>query len=569
MAVLFHKSVHRFLIRLHRNTSGNILIMTSSGMLLICFALGFVVDYSRAQAVQTRLNSIADAAALSAVDPLMIYRTDAEAQTAAQNMFNAQAAKLTGITKLQVAVPAPVTANGVGGLRTVYVGYTAESINIFGNILGLATLSISGSASASASQPPNINFYVVVDNSVSMLTPATSTGVSQLQATTNAACAFVCHTRTPQTGVNSYNYLVTKYLNGGTNNVWIPDSTYTSPVTQTSGLTYMLIDSNRKVRDSSGNLMSGYAICTTTGIPYTATMAASTSVSYPTAVATNGNNCAGSTISGQYADGYWAVENYSLLYPGNSNITLKIDDASNAVQQLGPYAYQTSQTNNATYGIQEFFYNSSVTDPQDLYPALPSGATQLSGTPVVQMTPMTTLTNSNSFTAPTIPVTRWINPNCMTTLYCPNNGSYSGPTTNNTGMFNAMSTLMPNPGNGTKGSTPQEVLFLITDGYDDYDGSNRGPFTSSQLAQCKAMKARGIKIAIIYTQYLASSVSSIYPNYAAVLTPTDQVAAALQQCSSTNASGAPLFFQVSQNQSITPALQQLFASVVQNAYLLQ
>jgi Flp pilus assembly protein TadG len=543
-----------FLRRLRDDTCGNIIMMTSVGLLTLLLAVGFVVDFSRAETVQTQLNAIADAAALAAVDPAMIYQSDQTSVNAALAMFNSQASQLSGITNVNVPTPTPVD-NGIGG-RTITINWTAQSTNIFANILGLPSLAISGSATATASQPPNINFYVVVDNSVSMLTPATATGVSQLQATTSTnsgGCAFVCHLRVPQTGTNSYNYLVQKKISGKTYSVWIPDSPYTSPVTGATGLTFALLDSSGNVYDSSANKLTGYAVCPNPG----------NSVSVP------GGNCSSNTISGQYADGYWAVENYSTLYPGNANITLRIDDASNAVQQLGPYAYQTSTTNNATYAIQEFFYNSTVTNPGSLYPALPSGVSYYSGTPVAQMTPMTTLTSSTSFNPPAVPVARWLSPACMTSTYCPNNGANTGPTSNNTGMFTEMNSLMPNPGTGRANSTPQEVLFLITDGYDDYDGVNRGPLTTSQLGQCSTIKARGIKIAVIYTQYLASSIQSQYPGYAAVLTPTDQVAAALQKCASTDASGSPLFYQVAQNQSIVTALQQLFASVVQSAYLAQ
>jgi len=183
------------------------------------------------------------------------------------------------------------------------------------------------------------------------------------------------------------------------------------------------------------------------------------------------------------------------------------------------------------------------------------------------MTAMTTLTSASSFNPPTIPVTRWVDSVCMTANSCPNQ-SPNGDTTDNPSMLSEMNTLIPTPGTGQLGSTPQAVLFLITDGYDDMYGTNRGTFTTAELAQCSAIKARGIKIAIIYTQYLASSISATYPSYAAVLTPTDQVAAALQSCASTNASGSPLYYQVSQNESVVPALQQLFAAVVQSAYLL-
>jgi len=54
----------RLLGHLRRNRDGNVLVMTALAMLTLCFAFGFVVDYSRAEAAQTELNAIADAAAL-------------------------------------------------------------------------------------------------------------------------------------------------------------------------------------------------------------------------------------------------------------------------------------------------------------------------------------------------------------------------------------------------------------------------------------------------------------------------------------------------------------------------
>lgn len=534
--------------RLRDDAGGNVLVMTAVGLLTLCFAFGFAVDFSRAEAAQTELNAIADAAALAAVDPSMIYQSDATAKAAAVAMWNSQVATLQGLTGITMT-PTLSTGSGIGGMRNVTITWTANSTNLFANFLGLGSLALSGSASTAASQPPNINFFVVVDNSPSMLIPDSANGVTLLQGTTSTSdggCAFTCHNRLPLT---SYNYQVIKPVGGTNYVVWTPDSAYTSA--KVSGAQYyMLVDtSTGNVYDTGKNLLSNYAVCSDT-------------VSLQTAR----NGCTnGTTISGQWADGYWAVENYSVLYPGQSNIQLRIDDASNAVQAIGPYAYNLSSMNNATYGIQEFFYNSQISDPQNLYPAYPSGVTQISGTAVVQMTAMTTLTSANAFNPPKIPVTRWVDSTCMTSASCPN--TWGAATTDTSNMLSTMNGLMPNPGTGQVGSTPQEVLFLITDGYDDAMATNRGPFTASQLAQCSAIKARGIKIAVIYTQYLASSILPAYPGYAAVLTPTDQVAAALQACASANASGTPLFYQVSQNQSIVPALQQLFAATVQSAYL--
>ena len=547
----------RMLQRLRHDSDGNVLVMTAIALLTLCFAFGFVVDYSRAQAAQTELTAIADASALTAVDPSMIYQSNTTAQTAATAMWNAQVANLSGLTGVTMK-PSISTGSGIGGLRNVTITWTANSTNLFANFLGLPSLALSGSSSTAASQPPNINFYIAVDNSPSMLIPDSANGVTLLQGTTNTSdggCAFTCHNRLPQT---SYTYQVINKSSGTTNNyvLWIPDSAYTSP-SMTGSQSYMWVNPNNpsKVYDPGNHQLSNYSVCP--GSDGTT----ATSVS----MATTSGGCSKTTISGQWADGYWAVENYATLYPGNSNIELRIDDASNAVQAIGPYAYNLSTTNNATYALQEFFYNNKVSDPQNLYPSLPSGASQISGTAVVQMTTMTTLNSATAFTPPTIPVPRWINSTCVTSGSCPNVSG--GDTTDNPNMLTEMNTLMPNPGTGQTGSTPQEVLFLITDGYDDMYGSNRGPFTSAELAQCATIKARGIKIAVIYTQYLASSIQAQYPSYASVLTPTDKVASALQSCASTNASGTPLFYQVSQDQSIVPALQQLFAAVVQSAYI--
>ena len=73
---------------------------------------------------------------------------------------------------------------------------------------------------------------------------------------------------------------------------------------------------------------------------------------------------------------------------------------------------------------------------------------------------------------------------------------------------------MPNPGLGSNatGDTPQEVVFLVTDGVEDKIVSRRCPnatFASNHRCQqpldttmCTTIKNRGIKIAILYTEYL-------------------------------------------------------------------
>ena len=61
---------------------------------------------------------------------------------------------------------------------------------------------VSGVSEASAQAPPNIDFYVLLDNSPSMALPATPAGITQMQSLTttkpgqgagNGGCAFACH----------------------------------------------------------------------------------------------------------------------------------------------------------------------------------------------------------------------------------------------------------------------------------------------------------------------------------------------------------------------------------------
>ena len=91
--------------------------------------------------MQTKLNAAADAAALAALTPSMMLQSNAAAQTAAQNMFNAEISTISslvaGKTNLTVTVTNPTSSPLV---RNVTVTYTATNTNIFAGILGYSAL---------------------------------------------------------------------------------------------------------------------------------------------------------------------------------------------------------------------------------------------------------------------------------------------------------------------------------------------------------------------------------------------------------------------------------------------
>jgi len=182
----------------------------------IIFSVGAGVDYSTSNMVKTKLQAVADAAALSAVDHSEISDTATNAQAVATTVFNTEVANIRNVTVTSLTVTVTDTNNS----RTSVVTYAATKTNAFMGLLGLPTTTISGSASAAAGLSVNINFYLLLDNSPSMNIAATSAGIQKMVNNTAAqgGCAFACHETNPSAdnlgnpgGVD--NYQLAKNLN--------------------------------------------------------------------------------------------------------------------------------------------------------------------------------------------------------------------------------------------------------------------------------------------------------------------------------------------------------------------
>ncbi len=512
--------------RLWGDRDGSILIMLAIGLPAIVFATGFGIDFSRAENAQTQLNAIADAAALAAVDPSMILQSDSVASAAATAMFNTQAGNVQGVTNVQSAVTISATG-GLGGLRTVTVNYTAQSTNLFGGILGLSSLAISGTSAAAASLSPNINFYLVMDKSPSMLLPTTSTGISEVQGATSDACAFACHQQEPGGG-----YI--KDVNGKW--VFISDQFYNSG--QAGYQTYYLI-SGSTLYNSAGTQLGTNVSVNTGTTPNTLT--------YKVSGVTN-------TVTGFYADGYWLTHNYTSVYPAGSPIDLRVSDETAAAQALIPYAVNEEGINQAVYQIQFYTYDW-------IHPSASSAVTQY-GT-------MTDVASLSSTAVPNVDSPDWWIQNSEYTTTC---CSIGDAVTENYNMLTSMNATMPAPGLGSASSTPQEVMLLITDGVSDEvinGGRVNREFNSTDLGACTAIKRRGIKIAILYTLYAPAVIANDGWSVSNVTPYLPNVLPALQSCASTATNGSPLVYTVQSNQSIAAALQALFQLTIEDAHLVQ
>ncbi len=133
--------------------------------------------------------------------------------------------------------------------------------------------------------------------------------------------------------------------------------------------------------------------------------------------------------------------------------------------------------------------------------------------------------------------------------------------------MSAANTLMPSPGTGTPASTPQEVLFIVSDGVDDEVSSSCSQSLDGDRCQqpfsttwCTTVKNRGIQIAVLYTDYLPLPTNSWYNSWIAPF--QSQIAPNMQSCASPG-----LFFSVTTDGDITAAMQTLFQQAVAAARL--
>jgi Flp pilus assembly protein TadG len=436
-----------FVRKFVRDRKGGISVVFALSLLPIIFLTGMAMDFTSAAQKRTRLNAAADAAALAAVTPQMMTQSNTAAITAATNMFKAEAASVTGAT---VSAPT-VTLSNSGLVRTVTVSYTGTSTNTFPNVFAMLTKSssttwpIAGTSTATSYSAPNINFYLLLDNSPSMAIAATTAGINTMVSATSSqgGCAFACHETNPSA-------------------------------------------------DGLGN------------------------------------------PGGE--------DNYTLAK--NLGVVTRIQNLAIATSTLLSNASSAEQANTATYKVATYTFNySGLTTVSSLTSNLSSAATAAAGIDVLEVC-------SNSW------------------LTCSNNNNDTD--TNFETAMTAINGIMPNPGTGASNSTPQEVLFIVSDGVDDEVNSSscsqtltgsrcQQPFNT---AMCTTIKNRGIMIAVLYTEYLPLPTNSWYNTYVAPYQTT--LGTNLQNCASPG-----LYFEITTDGDITSAMQTLFQLAISSARLSQ
>jgi Flp pilus assembly protein TadG len=193
--ICFLRNALRQTRRFRRDERGSMAMMMGLATIPILFSVGAGVDYGAANMAKSKLDAVADTAALSAVDHQAITGTAAAAQTTAQTTFTAEAVNIPNV--IVTNVTATVTDSTTG--RTAVVSYTATKSNLFMGLFGFSTTTLNGSSTAAAGLSVNINFYLLLDNSPSMNIAATTEGINKMVANTSAqgGCAFACHESNP------------------------------------------------------------------------------------------------------------------------------------------------------------------------------------------------------------------------------------------------------------------------------------------------------------------------------------------------------------------------------------
>jgi Flp pilus assembly protein TadG len=142
-----------------------------------------------------------------------------------------------------------------------------------------------------------------------------------------------------------------------------------------------------------------------------------------------------------------------------------------------------------------------------------------------------------------------------------------------TTIFPAINSVIGTPGAGTSGS-PQKYLFFVSDGVaDEYNTACLKPTTNGRCqspinpALCTTLKNRGIKIAVLYTTYLALPTNAWYNRWLAPFnvgpygpSPNSEIANNMMSCASPG-----LYFEVSPTQGISQAMSALFQKAVSDA----
>ncbi len=227
-------------------------------------------------------------------------------------------------------------------------------------------------------------------------------------------------------------------------------------------------------------------------------------------------------------------DNYALAR--NNGIQLRIDLVAQATQNLMTSAQSTEASTSAKYRMALYTFDTNFINVAPLNSNLSTVQGQ-----AANIQALTTYQNS----------------------YLTASNYNNDQDTNYDAAMNDINAAMNTPGAGTNnaGDSPQEFLFLVTDGVVDENSGGR-VMKAMGGAWCTTIKNRGIKIAVLYTTYNPLPTNPFYVSNIAPFQPN--IAISLKTCASPG-----FFFQVDTGGDISAAMNTLFQNAVGSARLTQ
>lgn len=424
------------LIRLRSDRSGQVAYLFALLVVPMLCASGAALDYSRARALQVRLDAALDAAVLSVASRKSNSFDEAEVKRVLSRQFRAYVDALPKGTRLapgDVGFDAQVLATAKG--PEIRASYTALVDTTLTRLMKFDAMQLSGSAAASRNYAAYIDFHLLLDNSPSMGLAATDAEIQRLIALTASqpadhrrSCAFACHEK----------------------------------------------------------VMAG-----------------------------------GVAVGDDLSDNYYVAK--------RNNVKLRIDNLREATQQLVDTAKKDEKLDNQ--------YRMAIYTFSDVFQKL---------------APLSDNLDQVKIDAGNIAL------------------AYTAASFSQTSYIRALPKIaaeIPDGGDGRTAASANRFLFFVTDGMQDAptDGKLLGKYDMAVDAQrfigaidpklCQSIKARGIRIGVIYTKYLPLPMNDFYNKYSAPFEKA--VPDNLQACASDD-----LFFTVSTNEDIGVAMKALFKKSV-------
>jgi Flp pilus assembly protein TadG len=200
------RNLFRLIGRFGTDRRANIAVIFAIACVPLISAVGSAVDYSMATRIRAKLQSAADAAAVASISQKSPGFVAASAMTGdgsvtagvtdANNVFDGNMSGVGGYT-LQSRT-STVTKTGIK-LASV-VTFSADVPTSFMRVVGFQKLTVTGTSKASASLPPYLDFYLLLDVSGSMGLPSTTAEAARMQSINPdnfrqypTGCTLACH----------------------------------------------------------------------------------------------------------------------------------------------------------------------------------------------------------------------------------------------------------------------------------------------------------------------------------------------------------------------------------------